>query len=320
MLERLKARRRDAALRVAPAARSLPALRSHHRAARRRATSSTFERRRGHAGPHRPRDGRTRSAAARRTRRDGGAASRRRCAVRGARPGAPCFRDVSLSVRPRRDRRALRPGRLGPLGAARDDLRPATRPTPARSRVGRTAGRAALAARRRRAPASRSCPRSASARGCFFNLTLRHNLMLPARTVDGRRARARRARAARGASGCWTTWRIKAAGVEMSARRAERRQPAEDRRREVAGDRRRGCCCSTNRRRASTSARSSRSTKSSGAQAARGAGLPGRLERPAGSARALPTASSSCAKDGSRESSRATPRPRNRSCTWRPTS
>ena len=65
----------------------------------------------------------------------------------------------------RRDRRRLRPRRVRPLGDARDDLRFA--PGRDAARCSSAAGRcAAAASSKRRAPASRSCPRIASARGC----------------------------------------------------------------------------------------------------------------------------------------------------------
>ena len=96
------------------------------------------------------------------------------------------------TCRRRRDRRPVRPGRLRPLRAARNDLRPAP-PDAGDDRDRRRAGRAAIRRARPRAPASRSCPRSASGRDCSSTSISAHNLVLPRRTFGGdvliRRAR-----------------------------------------------------------------------------------------------------------------------------------
>ena len=74
------------------------------------------------------------------------------------------FRNIDLSVARGRDRRHLRSRRLRPLGAARNDLRPAPRRPPARSALDGAAGRRFDRRATPRAPASCSCPRSGSGR------------------------------------------------------------------------------------------------------------------------------------------------------------
>ena len=84
-------------------------------------------------------------------------------------------------------------------------------PTPATIAIDGTADRAAIRRARRRAPASRSCPRSASGRDCFFNLTSAHNLVLPRAHHRRRRARSDRGEERREArSAASREWRIKA--------------------------------------------------------------------------------------------------------------
>ena len=96
----------------------------------------------------------------------------------------PCFHDVSLVGRPRRNRRTVRPGRVGPLRAARDHLRPA--PADGRRDGHRRRGpAAAIRQRRRRAPASRSCPRSVTVRASSSISTSAHNLVQPRHTING---------------------------------------------------------------------------------------------------------------------------------------
>ena len=116
--------------------------------------------------------------------------------------------------------------------------------------------------------------------------------------------RVRAASAAR-RSAWWTTWRIKAAGVERPAGRAERRQPAEVVRREVAGDRAEGAAA----RRADQGRGRRRQVRDPRDHPARG----GARCRAAWSPRATcpkcsrsPIASSSCARDASRARSPAT--------------
>ena len=131
-------------------------------------------------------------------------------------------------------------------------------------------------------------PEERQRQGLFFNLTLRHNLVLPARTRRGRRARSRpRASAA--------TRDELARRLADQGRRAWTSSPDA-----LSGGNQQKvvlakwlatvaarCCCSTSRPRAWTSARSSRSTRSSASRRPRGAGVPRRLERPAGGAGAL---------------------------------
>ena len=109
-------------------------------------------------------------------------------------------------------------------------------PTPARSRVDGAPVHASIAARRRRAPASRWCRKSGSARDS--SSTSIDPPQPGAAGSHGRRATCWcSASAERREARRWSSdWRIKAAGRRRPARRAERRQPAEGRRREVAGD------------------------------------------------------------------------------------
>ena len=129
----------------------------------------TFERRGVTPDRHRPRDGRARAAAARRLgqgggRRAGATAAKPVLAVESSRAG-PCFTNVTLSVGAGEIVGLFGLVGLGTLGAARDHLRPVSRREAGTIRVN---GEPVPPRRRapRRAPASRSCRRSGSARGC----------------------------------------------------------------------------------------------------------------------------------------------------------
>ena len=211
VLAKLKARGRDAALRLAPAARGVPALRPDHRAARRRLCRHLRRRARSRRTASSARWSDAICRRERSTPRGDGAASPA-LEVRGLTRAPVLSRCVAVG-RPRRDRRPVRPRRLRALGAARDDLRP----VPRRSAGTIAIGGRPLAAHARRAQAARAgialVPEERQRQGLFFNLTLRHNLMLPARTVAGDvliRGRRERAdgRAAAAPSGA-----IKAAGA-----------------------------------------------------------------------------------------------------------
>ena len=80
---RAQGARRDAAVRLAPAARGVPAVRSHHRAARRRATSARSIAADDDAGHDRAGDGRPRAAGACRARGRRRHGARRALSVRG---------------------------------------------------------------------------------------------------------------------------------------------------------------------------------------------------------------------------------------------
>ena len=105
-------------------------------------------------------------------------------------------------------------------------------------------------------------PEDRQRQGLCFNLSLRHNLVLPAAATRGDAADPRIARS-RPATRSSATWRIAAPSTAITPDSAERRQPAEDRRSPSGSRSRRACCCSTSRPKASTSRRSTRSTASS---------------------------------------------------------
>jgi ABC-type sugar transport system ATPase subunit len=124
----------------------------------------------------------------------------------------PCFRDVSLSVAA-----GEIVGLFGLVGSGRSELletifglfapergavRVAGRPVVLRS--ARAAARAGIAL----------VPEERQRQGLFFNLTVRHNLMLPSRTASGGLViRTRQER--REAGALLATWRIRAAGIDV---------------------------------------------------------------------------------------------------------
>jgi len=147
-----------------------------------------------------------------RSARDVPAGARERLEVRGL-TRRPCFRDVSLSVRA-----GEIVGLFGLVGAGRSelletifglhradagDMRLDGRPILPRSPY--AAAKAGIAL----------VPEERQRQGLFFNLTIRHNLVLPDRTIKGDTlVRADRER--REARDLVERWRIKAAGVEVS--------------------------------------------------------------------------------------------------------
>jgi ABC-type sugar transport system ATPase subunit len=125
----------------------------------------------------------------------------------------PCFRDVSLSVRA-----GEIVGLFGLVGAGRSELLETIfglyRPD---------AGEIALDGRRISAPSPGAAakagialvPEERQRQGLFFNLTIRHNLVLPDRTIKGDTlVRADRERDE--ARELVERWRIKTAGVDVS--------------------------------------------------------------------------------------------------------
>ena len=180
VLRELKRERHDDALCVASAARSVPPVRSHHRAARRRVRRDVTTRDdvtpddivRAMVGRDLPHAGPTDVQAA--TRRGGPA--RRRCQF-GPVARGPHFSDVSLDVR-----RGEIVGLFGLVGSGRSELletmfglhRPPSgeiRSTarPSRFDPPRDAARAGIAL----------VPEERQRQGLLFNLDLRHNLVLP---------------------------------------------------------------------------------------------------------------------------------------------
>ena len=234
----LKARRHDAALRVASAAGSVPPVRSHHGAARRRVRRHVqIARRRPPAtscGRWSGRDCRARPRA--RARQPTSARRSRALSVDGL-TRAPCFHDVSLHGR-RAARSSASSGSSARAARSCSKRSSAcTAPTPATIALDGAAGRRCD---RRATPARAGIalvPEERQRQGLFFNLDLRHNLVLPTATRQARRARCDDGEERREAERLLDDWRIKAPGIDAPARRAERRQPAEGRRREVAGHR-----------------------------------------------------------------------------------
>ena len=160
-----------------------------------------------------------------------------------------------------------------------------------------------------RATASRSCPRSGSA-GALLQPHVRHNLLLPREAASGGTL-VRTGQRTRGCRASSPQWRIKAAGVDVPPDSLSGGNQQKVVSRQVAGD---GATRAAARRahegrRRRRQVRDPRDRPPAGR---RGHGLPRRLQRPARSCSPSPIASSSCAKDGSRASSRATPRPRKR--------
>ena len=268
VLERLTRARHDAALRVASAAGSVPAVRSHHGAARRRLRRH-LRARRGDARRHRARDGRARSAAQRADQRPPARAARPALAVRGADSPAAVSK-TSRSTVARAARSSACSGssdRDGPSCSRRSSA--CTAPTRRRSRVD---GRAvALPSARDAARAGIALvPEDRQRQGLFFNLTLRHNLVLPSRAMRRCAWSSTRARNVAQAAALLSDWRIKAPGAGRPPDSAERRQSAEGRARASGWRPTRACCCSTSRPRAWTSAPNSRSTSIIRRQAAEG--------------------------------------------------
>ena len=173
----------------------------------------------------------------------------------------PALPEHQLSrVWPRRDRRPLRARRLGTIGAARNDLRP---PPPDRRRACcSTARRSTFRSPRDAARAGIALvPEERQRQGLFFNLDLRHNLVLPTRHAERRRADRQRREERRDAGRLLGDWRIKAAGIDALPDTLSGGNQQKVVRRQVAGDQARACCCSTSRPRAWMSAPSSRSTR-----------------------------------------------------------
>ena len=194
--------RHDAALRVAPAARGLPAVRSHYGAARRRLRRDVRPTG-GHARSRRPRHGRTRAAAARAFHASG--------PTRAAPPALsidglgrrPWFTTIFLTRECRRNRRSLRPRRVRPLGAARNGVR--SPPPRGRADPRRRPGGRRLVAPRRDPRRDRARARGAATAG-------------PVVQPDGA-PQPRAAGARRRAAGRWSTRR----GNDRQRRRWSRR-------------------------------------------------------------------------------------------------
>ncbi len=292
---RTRGTRRDAAVRVAPAARSLPAVRSHHGAARRRVRRARSSARvtadeivRAMVGRELPR-----AHAARAPRR-----RRSRCSTSAHSRAGPAF--TTSACRWRREKSSGCSGSSAPAGPN------CSRRSSASTR--RTRGTIRVDGRVVRLDSPRAAARAGIAlvpeerqrQGLFFNLTVRHNLVLPKAAVRRDRPRAVRGGSAERRESLLATWRIKAAGVDVApdslsggnqqkivvakwlANRADGR-PA--RRADQGGRRRR-------------EVRDPRDHPSRGGTRRR---LPRGVERSAGAAGAWPTASSSCAKGGCEE-------------------
>ena len=113
--------------------------------------------------------------------------------------------------RARRDCRPLRPGRIGPLGAAGNDVRPAP---PASGRVEIDGATVSFGSARDAVRAGLALvPEERQRQGLFFNLTLRDNLVLASCAVK-RDLLVRERDEVGVAAGLLGTWRIKAAGVD----------------------------------------------------------------------------------------------------------
>ena len=229
VLRELQGARHDAPLRVAPAAGSVPAVRSHHRAARRRATSarSTATTSRRTTSCARWSAAICRRAIGRRRRRAADAAAARSTIDGLSR--APCFRRRLADVARRRDRRPVRPGRLGRSelletifglhrADAGDDRASTAQPVALRLAARRRARRHRARAGRAPAPGPVLQPRRSATTSCCR-----------AAHVAGRRADRRERASAATRERLLGDWRIKAAGVDALPDTPERRQPAEGR-------------------------------------------------------------------------------------------
>ena len=226
-----KARGTTTPVRVASAAGSLSPVRFDHRHARRQRTLA----------PTRPRDANAarrvvramvgrdlppRAEARRRRASTGAGAARSRGLV------APSALSRRIAARPRAGRSSAL---FGLVGSGRSELLETIfglhapgRRRGARRRTAPAGGRESRD--RPRAPASRSCPRNASARDSSSTSSLRHNLMLPrAHDGGGRAVIANRGRAARSAAQLAAQLAHQGAGRRRDARQPERRQPAEGR-------------------------------------------------------------------------------------------
>ncbi len=226
----------------------------------------------------------------------------------------PCFRDVTLHVNA-----GELVGLFGLVGSGRSELLETIfgLAAPDRGEI-RTGGTVVTLGNPRQAARAGIAlvPEERQRQGLFFNLSVRHNLMLPSRTAAGTviiRSRRGAARIER------IDERLAHQGGRHGRRPrtvAERRQPAEGRPGQVARhDAARPAPRRTDQRRGR--GREVRDSRNHPAPGGRRAGLPDRVERPARSALALRSDRRHARGTRAGRNRRRRRRPKKQSCGWR---